>query len=48
VARAEEISVNELLRRALLHYIELKRADADFVERAKAMLARDAEIVSKL
>jgi hypothetical protein len=48
VARAEEISVNELFRRALLHYIELKRADADFVERAKAMLARDAEIVGKL
>jgi hypothetical protein len=48
VARTEEISVNEVFRRALLHYFELKRADADFVERAKAMLARDAEIVGKL
>jgi hypothetical protein len=48
VARAEEISVNELFRRALLHYFELKRADADFVGRAKAMLAQDAEIVGKL
>jgi ribbon-helix-helix CopG family protein len=48
VARAEEISVNEVFRRALLHYFELKRADADFVERCKTMLARDAEIVDKL
>jgi Ribbon-helix-helix protein, copG family len=48
VARAEEISVNEVFRRALLHYFELKRADAEFVERVKAMLARDAEIVGKL
>lgn len=48
VARADEISVNEVFRRALLHYFELKRADADFVERAKAMVARDAEIVEEL
>jgi hypothetical protein len=48
VARAEEISVNEVFRRALLSYFELKRADADFVRRAQAMLARDAEIVGTL
>ena len=48
VARAEEVSVNEVFRRALLHYFELKRADADFVERVRAMLARDAEIAAKL
>jgi predicted transcriptional regulator len=48
VARAEEISVNEVFRRALQHYVELKRADADFMARVKAMLARDAEIVGKL
>ncbi|HYZ55552.1 MAG TPA: hypothetical protein VE733_18890 [Streptosporangiaceae bacterium] len=48
VARAEEISVNEVFRRALLHYLELKRADADFVGRVRAMLARDAEIAAKL
>ncbi|MCU1492720.1 MAG: hypothetical protein JWO62_484 [Acidimicrobiaceae bacterium] len=47
-ARVDEISVNEVFRRALLHYFELKRADADFVERAKAMLARDAELVGGL
>ena len=35
-------------RSALLHYFELKRSDAAFVERAKAVLARDAEIVRGL
>jgi hypothetical protein len=44
-ARVDGISVNEVFRRALLEYFERKRADADFVERALAMVARDAEIV---
>jgi hypothetical protein len=48
VARTDEVSVNEVFRRALLSYFELKRADADFVERATAMVARDAEIVGGL
>jgi predicted transcriptional regulator len=48
IARTEGISVNEVIRQALLHYFGLKGADADFVERARAMLARDAEIVSTL
>jgi predicted transcriptional regulator len=48
VARTDQVSVNEVFRQALLHYFELKRADADFVERAKAMIARDAEIVGGL
>ncbi|HXA33173.1 MAG TPA: ribbon-helix-helix protein, CopG family [Acidimicrobiales bacterium] len=48
VARTDEVSVNEVFRRALLSYVELKRADADFVERATAMVARDAEIVGGL
>ena len=47
-ARTEETSVNEVIRQALLHYFELKGADADFVARARAMLARDAEIVGTL
>jgi hypothetical protein len=33
---------------ALMHYFELKRDDADFVARVKAMLAGDAENVSTL
>jgi hypothetical protein len=48
IARTEEISVNEVIRQALLHYFELKGADADFVARARAMLAQDAEIVGTL
>jgi hypothetical protein len=48
IARTDDMSVNEVFRRALLHYFELKRADSDFVERARAMLARDAEIVGSL
>jgi predicted transcriptional regulator len=48
IARTEETSVNEVIRQALMHYFELKRADADFVERAQTMIARDAEIVSTL
>ena len=44
-ARVDGISVNEVFRRALLEYFERKRADEDFVKRARAMVARDAEIV---
>jgi hypothetical protein len=39
-ARTEETSENEVIRQALMHYFELKRADAGFVARARAMLAR--------
>jgi hypothetical protein len=48
VARTDGVSVNEVFRQALLNYFELKGSDADFVERAKAMVARDAEIVGDL
>jgi hypothetical protein len=48
VARTDEVSVNEVFRQALLHYLQLKRQDPDFVERATAMVARDAEIVGGL
>jgi hypothetical protein len=44
-ARVDGLSVNEVFRRALVEYFERKRADTDFVERAQAMVARDAEIV---
>jgi hypothetical protein len=45
VARTEGVSVNEVFRLALTHYFELKRTDPEFMARAKAMMARDAEIV---
>jgi hypothetical protein len=48
VARTDGVSVDEVFRQALLRYVELKGSDADFVERAKAMIARDAEIVGDL
>jgi predicted transcriptional regulator len=48
LARAEEISVNEVFRRALAHYLEFKRADADFVKHVREMVARDAEIANEL
>jgi predicted transcriptional regulator len=48
VARVDEISVNEVFRQALEHYLALKQADAGFMARAKAMVARDAEIVGGL
>ena len=44
-AHVDGISVNEVFRLAFLEYFERKRADADFVARAQAMVARDAEIV---
>lgn len=44
-ARTDGISVNEVFRRALLHYFDLKRSDPDFMARARAMIAGDAEIV---
>lgn len=48
VARTEEISVNEVVRRALQHYFEVKRADAGFVARARALVAEDAKLVGGL
>jgi predicted transcriptional regulator len=48
VARADGVSVNEVFRLALEHYFQLKRSDPDFVARAQAMIARDAELVGGL
>ena len=48
VARTEGVSVNEVFRCALAHYLDVKREDPDFVARAQAMVARDAEIVGEL
>jgi hypothetical protein len=48
VARTDGVSLNEVFRQALEHYFELKRGDADFMARAKSMIARDAELVGGL
>jgi hypothetical protein len=47
-ARIDGISCNEVFRRALHEYFELKRADADFMDRARVMIAEDADIVAGL
>jgi hypothetical protein len=47
-ARVEETSVNEVFRRALECYVETRRKDPAFVEKAQAIVARDAELVSEL
>jgi predicted transcriptional regulator len=48
VARTDGVSVNEVIRQALAQYFECKRTDAEFMDRATAMVARDAEIVGGL
>ncbi len=48
VARVDGISVNEVFRLALESYLAQKRADAEFVERARAMIARDAALIEEL
>jgi predicted HicB family RNase H-like nuclease len=48
VARAEGISINDVFRTALQHYFDVKRTDEDFMRRARAMLARDSDIVEGL
>jgi hypothetical protein len=45
VARADAVSVNEVFRSALGRYLQFKRQDPEFQERARAMAARDAVIV---
>jgi predicted transcriptional regulator len=48
IARTDSISVNEVFRRALESYIEAKRGDDEFMERARSILAEDARIVQGL
>jgi predicted transcriptional regulator len=48
IARVQNRSVNDVIRQALESYVSELRADADFVGRAKSLLARDTEIASQL
>jgi predicted transcriptional regulator len=47
-ARVDGVSVNEMFRQALQHYLDLKREDPEFCARAREMVARDAEFVGQL
>jgi predicted DNA-binding protein len=48
VARVQGSSVNTLIVESLAAEIERVRADRDFTERAKKLLARDKELLDRL
>ncbi len=48
VARGKGVSVNTLIVDALTAEIERVRQDQDFIERLRAMTARDGEILDRL
>ncbi len=48
VARGKGVSVNTLIVDALAAEIERVRQDQDFIERLRAMTARDGEILDRL
>jgi predicted transcriptional regulator len=48
IARTDCVSVNEVFRAALESYIEGKKSDEGFMERARAVVAEDARIVEEL
>jgi predicted transcriptional regulator len=48
VARGRGVSVNTLIVDALTAEIERVRQDQDFIERLRAMTARDGEILDRL
>ncbi len=48
MARAEGVSVSEVMRAAAYRYIATRRADQDFKERLKKRLEEDAEILKRL
>jgi predicted transcriptional regulator len=48
IARTDSVSVNEVFRAALESYIEGKKCDEGFMERARAVVAEDARIVEEL
>jgi hypothetical protein len=48
VARAEGVSVNELLRTALAEHIDRKRKDKSFRDRIARIIEEDREILERL
>jgi hypothetical protein len=48
IARVDEVSVNEEIRRAVAILIETRRQDEGFRERLQASLARNTEILERL
>lgn len=48
VARVQEVSVNDLFRRAFEQYVTALRTDKEFTARAKALVARQNKIASQI
>jgi predicted transcriptional regulator len=48
LARVDGVAVNEVFRLALESYVEVKKDDEAFMERAQAILAADARIMEEM
>jgi hypothetical protein len=48
LARAEGISLNETVRRALVESIEKRRADPEFKARVRRIIKEDRELLERL
>ena len=48
MAKVDEVSINEEIRRAVAAHIEARRNDAGFQERLRASIERNREILERL
>ena len=48
IARVDEVSINEEIRRAIAAHIEAHRQDKEFRERLRASIERNREILERL
>jgi hypothetical protein len=48
LARAEGLSLNETVRRALVEAVEARRADPSFKERVQRIIQEDRELLERL
>jgi hypothetical protein len=48
VARADGMAISEAIRKAIEHYIEVRRKDRAFRERLKKLLEEDQEVFKRL
>jgi hypothetical protein len=48
LARAEGLSLNETVRRALLEAVEARRADPEFKSRVQRIIEEDRELLERL
>jgi predicted transcriptional regulator len=48
VARADEVPFSEVFRAALYHYVAVRKADPQFQNRLRELLANDAAVIERL